>query len=69
MFNGYSSNAPDSISFDEEFFIEDWPDKMPDDVCSAYIGIQGADFSEAVTVTVTREQGNMFIRDIEWGRP
>ncbi len=49
--------------------LASWPDRQPDDVGWAYVAISGATFSEAVTVIVSRENGEDVIRSIEWGRP
>jgi hypothetical protein len=69
MFEGYSDGKPQRIHFDEEFANEDWPGKLPGDLGYAYVGIEGEDFVEAVTVTVANVEGKHLIRDIEWGRP
>ena len=49
--------------------MDDWPDKKGDDIGWAYVAIEGSDFTEAVTVIVSKENGDYRIRDIEWGRP
>jgi hypothetical protein len=49
--------------------METWPDKQPADVGWVYVGIGGDVYSEAVTVIVTREDGRLKIRAVEWGRP
>lgn len=49
--------------------LASWPDRQPDDVGWVYVAISGATFSEAVTVIVSRENGDDVIRNIEWGRP
>lgn len=46
-----------------------WPSKQPGDIGWAYVAISGEGFSEAVTVVVSRVNGSLLIRDIEWGRP
>ena len=45
------------------------PDSRPEDIGWAYVVIAGDDFSEAVTVVVSREDGRAVVREIEWGRP
>ena len=45
------------------------PDSRPEDIGWAYVAIVGDDFSEAVTVVVSREDGRPVVREIEWGRP
>jgi hypothetical protein len=55
--------------FDGFMDMDDWPARQPQDIGSAYIPISGSDFSEAVTVVVSDENGSPKIREIEWGRP
>lgn len=50
-------------------YMDDWPDKRPDDIGWAYVSISGDGFSEAVTVIAADEHGSARIREIEWGRP
>lgn len=47
----------------------DWPTKMDEDVGWAHVAIDGTGWSEAVSVIVSREDGVLCIRDVEWGRP
>jgi hypothetical protein len=49
--------------------MEDWPDKQPSDLGWAYVSIGGDVYSEAVTIVVTREDGTMKVRTVEFGRP
>lgn len=65
----YSDGEPQSIYYDEEFQGEDWPDKREGDVGWVYVGIDGDGFVEAVSVVVAKIDGQLFIREIEWGRP
>jgi hypothetical protein len=53
----------------EEFMLEDWPAKQDGDVASIYISLEGDDFCEAVSVVVAAQDGDLRIRDLEWGRP
>ena len=53
----------------EEFILEDWPAKEEDDVASIYISLTGDGFCEAVSIIVTQEDGDLRVRDLEWGRP
>lgn len=70
MFSGYSENKPERIWFDPaQGLLEQWPGKSADDVCWAYVGIEGEDFNEAVNVLVTRHEGGLAISDVQWGRP
>jgi hypothetical protein len=58
-----------SVHFDEQIQMDDWPGKLADDVGWAYVGIEGDNFIEAVTVIVAKIDGKFLIRDVEWGRP
>jgi hypothetical protein len=49
--------------------MRDWPDKQTDDVGWAYVAMSGAQFVEAVTVVVRREEARLCIWDVAWGRP
>ena len=53
----------------EEFMLEDWPAMQDGDVANIYIALSGNNFCEAVSVLVAREDGDLRIRDLEWGRP
>jgi hypothetical protein len=69
MYQGYSQGSPSQIHFDEEFSLQEWPGKKLNDVGWVYVSIIGEDFVEAVCVIVTKINGELLIRDIEWGRP
>ncbi len=68
---GMHTYAPGSITgvkaMDE--ILEDWPDKQKGDVASVYVALDGDNFCEGVYLTVAQEDGQLRIRDIEWGRP
>ncbi len=49
--------------------MESWPDKQAADVGWVYVSIGGDLYSEAVTIVVTMEDGNLKVRDAEFGRP
>jgi hypothetical protein len=49
--------------------MESWPGKEPSDVGWVYVGIGGDVYSEAVTVVVTLEDGELKVRTVEYGRP
>ena len=53
----------------EEFILEDWPAKQDGDVASIYISLEGDNFCEAVSVIVARQDSDLRIRELEWGRP
>jgi hypothetical protein len=51
--------------------LSDWqyPPRQSSDLGWAYVSIGGESYSEAVTVTVTLEDGEARIRTVEFGRP
>ena len=49
--------------------MEDWPGRELSDVGWAYLSVGGDLYSEAVTVVVTREEGELKVRTVEFGRP
>ena len=49
--------------------MEDWPGREPSDVGWAYVSVGGDLYSEAITVVVTLEEGEMRVRAVEFGRP
>jgi hypothetical protein len=49
--------------------LEDWPGRQPSDVGWAYVSVGGDVYSEAVTVVVTLEEGELRVRAVEFGRP
>lgn len=69
MFRDYTDGVPTRIHFDEQFTMEEWPEKHADDVGWAYVSICGKNFVEAVAVIVTKQGGVLLIRSVEWGRP
>lgn len=70
MFRGYAEGHPTGIWYEEGCaHEEDWPARRPGEVGWVYVGIHGDDFSEAVTVTITRIDDAYRICDVEWGRP
>ncbi len=48
---------------------EDLPNSEPNDVGWAYVSMDGDGFCEAVSVTVTKENDELFIRTVDFGRP
>jgi hypothetical protein len=65
-----AEGEPHTVHFDPQFAqTESWPAKLPGDLGRVYVGIEGDDFVEAVTVIVAEVNGKLLIRDIEWGRP
>jgi hypothetical protein len=53
----------------DDFTLENWPGKQPDDLAVAYVALNGENFSEAVTLTLTAYGREIMIRHMEWGRP
>ena len=49
--------------------LDDWPARQPGDAGWAYVAMSGDGFSEAVAVVVSDCDGELKIREIEWGRP
>lgn len=49
--------------------MEDWPGRELSDVGWAYISVGGDAYSEAITVVVTLEAGELKVRTVEFGRP
>jgi hypothetical protein len=49
--------------------MDDWPDRKPSDVGWAYVSVGGHAYSEAVTVVMTTEDGDLRVRTVEFGRP
>lgn len=53
----------------ESATLEDWPAKQCNDVAVVYLALTGAGFSEAVSLTLARQDDRIVIRDLVWGRP
>jgi hypothetical protein len=49
--------------------IDDWPAKEKNDVGWVYVAMAGDAHSEAITVIVAEDNGELLIRSVEWGRP
>jgi hypothetical protein len=69
MWQGYSDGNAEYAVVDEQISMQDWPDKQMNDAGWCYAGIIGSDFSEAVIAIVTDIDGELLIRELEWGRP
>lgn len=69
LFPDSTEGSPAIVHFDEQFAMDDWPDKQPGDVGWAYVSLCGDDVIEGVTVIVTDAGGELRIRSVEWGRP
>jgi hypothetical protein len=46
-----------------------WPGRESSDAGWAYVSVGGDVYSEAVTLVVTMEDGDLRIRTVEFGRP
>lgn len=49
--------------------LEEWPDMSAHDRAMVYVPLEGDEFSEAITVTVSEIENAFCISSIEWGRP
>ena len=49
--------------------MQEWPGKEPSDVAWIYVYIGGDEYSEAVTLIIANEDGDLKIREVEYGRP
>jgi hypothetical protein len=47
----------------------DWPGREPSDEGWVYVSVGGDVYSEAVIIVVTREEGQLRVRTVEFGRP
>jgi len=65
----YASGSIQGAQVMDDFTMENWPGKQPDDLAVAYVALNGEDFSEAVTLTLTEYGQEIMIRHMEWGRP
>jgi hypothetical protein len=59
----------DKIAFDPEFSLTEWSAKQVGDVGWAYVSILTDGRAEAVAVVVATKDDQLFVRQIEWGRP
>lgn len=69
LFQDSPEGSPVTVQFDDQFAMDDWPDKQPGDVGWAYVSLCGEHVIEAVTVIVADVDGALRIRSVEWGRP
>jgi peroxiredoxin len=65
----YDPGPIQSVEVMKDFILTDWPKKQDGDVAIVYVALGGGDFCEAVTVTLVQVDGDLRIRDLEWGRP
>ena len=70
-------NYTDMTSYAETAFSDveaqppenNMPDMTDSDVAWVYVAISSEDANEAVTLMICREDGDLRVRDVEWGRP
>jgi len=65
----YASGPIQQAQVMDDFTLEDWPGKQADDLAVVYVALNGENFSEAVTLTLTESGQEILIRHLEWGRP
>ncbi|MFN5162000.1 MAG: hypothetical protein ACK5IA_09005 [Cyanobacteriota bacterium] len=65
----YASGSIHEAQVMDDFTLENWPGKQPDDLAVAYVALNGENFSEAVTLTLTAYGREIMIRHMELGRP
>jgi hypothetical protein len=69
MWQSYSDGQAEYAVVEQDSSMQDWPDKQSNDSGWCYVGIIGSNFAEAVIVVVAERDGELFIRDVQWGRP
>ena len=65
----YASGSIREAQVMDDFTLEEWPDKQPNDLAVAYVALNGENFSEAVILTLAEHDQEIMIRHVEWGRP
>jgi len=65
----YASGSIQEAQVMDDFTLEEWPDKQPNDLAVAYVALNGENFSEAVILTLAEHDQEIMIRHVEWGRP
>jgi hypothetical protein len=66
---GYAPGPIRRVELCDYSIIDAWPAKQDADIASVFVGLIGDDFTEAVTVIVVGEAGEIRIRELQWGRP
>src|SRR4051812_5007765 len=56
-------------STNDKFLLDHAVHCRPEDVASVYVGLFGQEYVEAATLILAREDGDIRIREVEWGRP
>ena len=65
----YATGSIQEAHVMDDFTLEDWPGKQPDDLAVVYVALNGEDFSEAASLTLTEYGQDILVRHLEWGRP
>lgn len=65
----YASGSIREAQVVDDFTLEEWPGKQPNDLAVAYVALNGENFSEAVILTLAEHDQEIMIRHVEWGRP
>jgi hypothetical protein len=65
----YATGAIQAALVMDDFTLEDWPGKQPNDLAVVYVALSGDFFSEAVTLTLAQDGEEVLIRHLAWGRP
>jgi hypothetical protein len=65
----YASGSIQEAQVMDDFTLEEWPGKQPNDLAVAYVALNGENFSEAVILTLAEHDQEIMIRHVEWGRP
>lgn len=65
----YASGSIQAALVIDDFTLEDWPGKQPNDLAVVYVALNGDCFSEAVTLTLVQDGDEALIRHLVWGRP
>jgi hypothetical protein len=65
----YASGSIREAQVMDDFTLEEWPDKQPNDLAVAYVALNGENFSEAVILTLAEHGQEIMVRHVEWGRP
>ena len=49
--------------------MDNWPDKQPSDLGWVYVSIGGDVYSEGLSLVLMSENGNIWVREVQFGRP
>jgi hypothetical protein len=65
----YTEEPLKSVDVMDEFILDAWPGKKPDELCSVYVSLEGESYSEGVTLTVVQSGQGQCLKVHDWGRP